>query len=418
MEEAAYDEMISRLEKVAKDNNLLWRRLPSAGDTAVFHHPSLNKANFCAQVRKLLYGDAPTPMRLQTFSISLTAHDLPNKWPLPTYLLFITHPESDIFVKPQTASWFLKFMGETNPVSGEPDGETYRLIRDHAHELLEALQPYGARDMVDVQSFIWVCYRESRNRTGHLDAKGQVDLDVPATEPLSKNNYEQLHNPVVLREVEDESFGIEPMNNASSKPYFTSKTFQLLNELHVNPTQTFYLENKEDFQINLEIPFKNLFLEIAELLPAEIKSVLETKKRLFSKIPKNDFGQGGTWDFYWAAFYPVGSKRTADAQLSIWINRTLLEFGFYIGDYGKQHQARFQKNCRIYYDELLSLLQPILIDEHFVYGSRETFVEDSNGLITSNPYVQLQDWLKNPESHSFDLSYVLTKDEVLSITNL
>ena len=181
--EAAYDEMISRLDKVARDNNLLWRRVPSAGDTAVFQHPSLHKANFCAQVRKLLYGDTPTPMRLQTFSISLTAHDLPNKWPLPTYLLFITHPDSDIFVKPQAASWFLKFMGEASPVSGEPDGETYRLIRDHAHALLEALQDYGARDMVDIQSFIWVCFRESQNRAGRLDAKGQVDLDIPPSEP-------------------------------------------------------------------------------------------------------------------------------------------------------------------------------------------------------------------------------------------
>jgi len=181
--EGSYGDIISRLDKLAKDNNLLWRRVPSAGDTAVFNQPSLNKANFCAQVRKLLYGDSPTPMRVEAFSISLTAHDLPNKWPLPTYLLFITHPDSDIFVKPQAASWFLKFMGENRPVSGSPDGETYRLVRDHAHELLEALQSYGARDMVDVQSFIWVCFRESKKRTGGLNAKGQVDLDIPKTEP-------------------------------------------------------------------------------------------------------------------------------------------------------------------------------------------------------------------------------------------
>jgi len=203
--EAAYDEMISQLFKIAKDNNLLWRRVPSAGDTAVFNHPSLNKANFCAQVRKLLYGDAPTPMRLESFSISLTAHDLPNKWPLPTYLLFITRPESDIFVKPQAASWFLKFMGENKPVSGSPDGETYRLVRDHVHELLNALQPYGARDMVDVQSFIWVCFRESKKRTGGLNAKGQVDLDIPKTEPAimretAVSSSQELTIPATIQE--------------------------------------------------------------------------------------------------------------------------------------------------------------------------------------------------------------------------
>ena len=182
--EGEYDEMLARLEKVAHDNNLLWRRVPSAGDTAVFQHPSLNKANFCAQVYKLLYGDAPTPLRLQTFSISLTAHDLPNKWPLPTYLLFITAPHSEILLNPQAASWFLKFLGVPIRVSGEPDRETYRLFCDYAQELLEALQPYGAQDMVDVQSLIWVCFRESKKRAGGLDAKGQVDLDVPKSEPV------------------------------------------------------------------------------------------------------------------------------------------------------------------------------------------------------------------------------------------
>ncbi|PID85028.1 MAG: hypothetical protein CSB13_10125 [Chloroflexi bacterium] len=181
--DGAYDEILSRLDKLAKDNNLLWRRVPSAGDTAVFHQPALNKANFCTQVRQLLYGDAATPLRLQTFSTSLTTHDLPNKWPLPTYLLFITHPDKDIFVKPQAASWFLKFMGESGTITAPPDSETYRLFRDYAQELLKALQAYGAQDMVDVQSCIWVCFRESKKRTGHLNAKGQVDFDIPKSKP-------------------------------------------------------------------------------------------------------------------------------------------------------------------------------------------------------------------------------------------
>src|SRR5690606_30402316 len=37
----------------------------------------------------------------------------------------------------------------------------------------------GAQDMVHVQSFLWICTRESRKRTGGLDARGQVELDVP-----------------------------------------------------------------------------------------------------------------------------------------------------------------------------------------------------------------------------------------------
>ena len=179
-----FDECLTRLERLANDNNLLWRRVPAAGDTAVFTHPNLDKTTFCTQVRNLLYGDRPSAERLQSFSDYLATHDLPNGWPLPTYLLFMLHADSEIFVKPRAMQWFLRYMGETAvTVTTPPSAAIYQLVQQHTSSLREELAAYGARDMIDVQSFIWVCFRASSAQTGRLDAKGQIDLDVPHTEP-------------------------------------------------------------------------------------------------------------------------------------------------------------------------------------------------------------------------------------------
>jgi len=205
MARGEFDEFMERLDKITRDNNLLWRNVPSAGDTAVLLHPDLHKPTFCTHIRNLLHGDRASPERLQTFSNYLTEQNLPNKWPFPTYLLFICHPDSEMFVKPRTAAWLLKFMGSpfmgrAKAVIGPPDGNTYHALLKTANLLREALAPFGARDMVDVQSFIWVCAQESKTSTGHLDAKGQIELDVPPTIPASHTHYEISAAPVFLQE--------------------------------------------------------------------------------------------------------------------------------------------------------------------------------------------------------------------------
>lgn len=201
-----YEALLDRLEKVSRDNNLLWRRVPSSGDTAVLYQDDLNKAAFCTQIRNLIYGDRPSPQRLQTFADYATANDLPNKWPFPTYFLFICHPQREMFVKPRTAEWFLKYMGafedSVTTVTAPPEASLYATILEHSWTLYEALQPYGARDMVDVQSFVWVCSQESKKRTGRLNVRGQVELDVPATKPVFPTAYQIGQQTAVLRESE------------------------------------------------------------------------------------------------------------------------------------------------------------------------------------------------------------------------
>lgn len=190
-----YEPFLERLEKLCLDNNLLWRRVPSVGETAVFHHPALDKPTFCTQVRNLLYADRPSPARLQSFSDYLTAHHLPNKWPLPTYLLFMCQPNSEFLVRSAPIEWFLKFMGAPQKVRGVPDSAVYAIVLDKARALLRELRLYGARDMVDVQSFVWVCAKEAGRGIEGLSPKAQIELDVPQILPNQPTTY-QISNQV------------------------------------------------------------------------------------------------------------------------------------------------------------------------------------------------------------------------------
>ena len=198
-----FDELLQRLERLGRSSHLLFNRVPRQGDLAILYGSGLDAAEFSLQVQRLLYSAGPTAQRLQAFSAYCLQHSLPNKWTFPTFFLFITHPREELFVKPQVARWFLRFLGLGGHYTAYPDGEVYATLRRHAHGLLRSLQSYGARDMVDVHSFLWVCSRESRSRTGRLDVRGQVELDVPPT------TYTPGLQPGFLSEDAGETYGTE-----------------------------------------------------------------------------------------------------------------------------------------------------------------------------------------------------------------
>lgn len=195
-----HEELLERLERVGRDSNLLFNRVPRQGDMAILYRVRVDAGEFAQQVQRLLYGKGPTPQRIQDFSAYALANKLPNRWPFPTYFLFMTQPQTEFFVKPQVARWFLKYMGQGALYQATPTGQLYGVLRGYAHGLLEALRPLGAEDMVHVQSFLWICARESRGRTGRLDARGQVELDVP---PVGEVGYEIGARGVVVRESDD-----------------------------------------------------------------------------------------------------------------------------------------------------------------------------------------------------------------------
>ena len=163
--EKDFDQFINRLDRLGKDNNLLYRSTPTTGDLNVLYDPKLDRPTFCAQVIDLLYGPGPSPERLQRYVDYVDAHELPNKWTFPTYFLFICHPDTEIFVKPVTTQGFLKLIGREDIFESKPNSKSYEGILDVGRELRDAFQEYGPHDMVDIQSLIWVSARADKKPT-------------------------------------------------------------------------------------------------------------------------------------------------------------------------------------------------------------------------------------------------------------
>jgi len=130
---------------------------------------------------------------------------------------------------------------------------------------------------------------------------------------------------------------------------FSARTFELFELLgrsveayrrdrSEEPPIKFYKSEKADFETYVIQPTKALMQDVVARLPRAILDVMETERRLFSRIPKNDWGQGGTHLWYWGALYPKGRQRLEDVQLIISIHADKIEYGFRIGELGDKTQ--------------------------------------------------------------------------------
>lgn len=239
-------------------------------------------------------------------------------------------------------------------------------------------------DMDDVKKFVLEIYKEQQNS------------DVQSSSSLTRSAASD--------------------GSLATGRFFSEETFGLLDGLYHTPTAAYYSDHKAEFQEFLERPFKELVAQVADRLPAAITEAMETRKRVVARILKNDFGQGGAWPHYWGAFYPRGSKRSKDAQLSIFMDRTFMEFGFYIGEYGSQQRQRFQTNCETHYEVLCELLAGRLGQGSFLFGDKETFIVQSDGSVTQQLTYSAtwQDFLRNPTQFNCDASAVLSRDILLN----
>lgn len=84
----------------------------------------------------------------------------PLRWTLATVLPAIARPDLHFFVKPDSTRLCALRLPIDLLYAAEPRWVTYRRMLEMGAQLLEALRPHGARDLVDVQSFAWVTREE------------------------------------------------------------------------------------------------------------------------------------------------------------------------------------------------------------------------------------------------------------------
>ena len=77
------------METLSRATNLLWRRLPRRGDTAILYADGLNKAEFALIMRDLLYGPASAPERLEQYARYAAANHLRSLYPPGTMVYVV-----------------------------------------------------------------------------------------------------------------------------------------------------------------------------------------------------------------------------------------------------------------------------------------------------------------------------------------
>lgn len=164
LDEGNFDEILARFKKIGRSTNLLWDWMPSSGDLAILEDRRLDKQAFCREIIQLLYGPSESQDRLDKFQAFIETNGLPNKWTFPTFFLFVCHPDTEMLVKPKATKLFFEYLGiEDINFSRSPTGKTYAAIKQLSHQLKDELKEYRPNDMVDIQSFIFVCYNKMKN---------------------------------------------------------------------------------------------------------------------------------------------------------------------------------------------------------------------------------------------------------------
>jgi len=115
---------------------------------------------FVRGLYRLLYSEAPLQQRFEAW-IDAVAR-LPRKqtrvltWPLVTVFGFIAQPKTHIFLKPNTTKEAARKIGLPFAYVSRPNWETYRGYLDLAVQVRRLVRDMRPRDMIDIQSFLWV----------------------------------------------------------------------------------------------------------------------------------------------------------------------------------------------------------------------------------------------------------------------
>lgn len=77
-------------------------------------------------------------------------------WPLVTVFGFIAKPRVHIFLKPTVTQLAAEAYGFDFRYESRPNWQTYRSLLDFARQIRADTRSLGPRDMIDIQSFMWV----------------------------------------------------------------------------------------------------------------------------------------------------------------------------------------------------------------------------------------------------------------------
>ncbi len=153
-----YDEVAKRAIQIESRTNLLFSFEKMALRDAV--RTPAGARTFAAGLHDFLHGSQPAPVKFDRWCETVAS--LPRKqtrvltWPVVTVFGFIALPSRHFFLKPMVTRKAAQEYGLEFRYQSRPNWETYANVLEIAKIVRRDLANLQPRDLIDIQSFLWV----------------------------------------------------------------------------------------------------------------------------------------------------------------------------------------------------------------------------------------------------------------------
>jgi hypothetical protein len=158
LKEKNYAAIAKRAASIESKTNLLFSFEKMALRDAIKSHEGAKA--FANGLYEYIYGKGTPEKRFEAFANVL--ENLPRKqtrvftWPMQTVFGFIADPQHHIFLKPRVTQTAAETYGYAFEYKSKPNWKTYKNVLDFAARVRKDISSMKPRDMMDLQSFIWV----------------------------------------------------------------------------------------------------------------------------------------------------------------------------------------------------------------------------------------------------------------------
>jgi len=153
-----FTEIAAHAVRIESRTNLLFSFEKMALRDAV--RPAAGARRFATGLYEFLHGSGSDERKFAAWSETIAS--LPRRqtrvltWPLVTVWGFIAQPERHIFLKPNVTRVAVRAYGFDFQYQSKPAWEVYASLLQFAEKVRRDLRDLRPRDMIDIQSFIWV----------------------------------------------------------------------------------------------------------------------------------------------------------------------------------------------------------------------------------------------------------------------
>jgi hypothetical protein len=147
-----YDEIAARAVRIESRTNLLFSFEKMALRDAV----KTGAREFALGLNDFLHGSGDFDRWCDVVAALPRKQTRVLTWPLVTVFGFIAQPEKHIFLKPNVTRIAARAWGFDFDYRSKPNWETYQSLLALAGSVRRSLHDLRPRDMIDIQSFLWV----------------------------------------------------------------------------------------------------------------------------------------------------------------------------------------------------------------------------------------------------------------------